>query len=71
VFSQPRNAGATPAVLSADIAVTGIALGAAANKVVTTATVDQLNGVLGISTASDPNSESTASPDIVAAATDG
>jgi hypothetical protein len=30
--------------------------------------VDQLNGLLGVSTASDPNWESTTSPDIVAVA---
>jgi len=67
-YLSDLNAGAGPTVLSADITATGIALGAAANKTVTAETVDQLNGLLGVSTASDPNWESTTSPDIVAAA---
>jgi hypothetical protein len=45
--------------------VTGAALGAAANKtVMTPGTVDQLNDLLGVSTASDPNWDSTTAPDI-------
>ena len=40
-----------------------------ANKTVTTATLGRLNGLPGVSTASDPNWESTTSPYIVAVAT--
>jgi len=60
--------GAPPAVLDADIAATGVALGAAANKTVTPDTVERLNGLLGVSTASDPNWESTTAPSIVGVA---
>jgi len=67
-YLSDLNAGARPAVLSADITATGIALAAAANKTVTTEAVDQLNGLLGVSTVSDPNWESRTSPDIVAVA---
>jgi hypothetical protein len=67
-YLSDLNAGAPPAVLSADITATGIALGAAANKTVTTENVDQLNGLLGVSTASDPNWDSSTSPGIAAVA---
>ena len=49
-YLSDLNAGASPAVLSADIVAVGDALGAAANKTVTPETVDRLNGLLGVST---------------------
>jgi hypothetical protein len=58
-YLSDLNAGAPAAVLSADIVATGIALGAAVNKTVMPETVDRLNGLLGVSTASDPNWEAT------------
>jgi hypothetical protein len=64
-YLSDLNAGASPAVLDADIVAVGDALGAAANKTVTPETVDRLNGLLGVSTDSDPNWDTTTAPSVV------
>ena len=64
-YLSDLNAGASPAVLGADIVAVGDALGAAANKTVTPETVDRLNGLLGVSTDSDPNWDTTTAPSVV------
>jgi hypothetical protein len=67
-YLSDLNAGASPGVLNADIVAVGDALGAAANKTLTTDTVDRLNGLLGVSTVSDPNWETTTAPSVVSVA---
>jgi hypothetical protein len=67
-YLSDLNAGASPAVLDADIVAVGDALGAAANKTVTPETVDRLNGLLGVSTVSDPNWDTTTAPSVVSVA---
>jgi hypothetical protein len=64
-YLSDLNAGAPPGVLNDDIAAVGATLGDAANKTLTTRTVDRVNGLLGVSTASDPNWESSTAPSIV------
>jgi len=67
-YLSDLNAGASPGVLNADIVAVGDTLGAAANKTLTTDTVDRLNGLLGVSTVSDPNWETTTAPSVVSVA---
>ena len=67
-YLSDLNAGAGPAVLDADIVAVGDALGTATNKTVTPETVDRLNGLLGVSTDSDPNWDTTTAPSVVSVA---
>jgi hypothetical protein len=64
-YLDDLSAGASPSTLNADIVTVGDALGVAANQRVTLSTLNRLDSLLGLSTASDPNWEAATGPRIL------